>query len=90
MEWLLLTRLSGGVEDQDISDIVYTALYGGPVGSRGLVGPLNGLSLPVCPKYEVMVQGQTHGLGDLVGNHTYHVLSWKHRKNVKFTIIYTA
>lgn len=69
------------MEDQDVPDTVDAGLDGGTVRPRGLVGSLNGLSLPVGPEDEVVVQSKAHGLGHLFCDDMHHVLSCKYNRN---------
>lgn len=58
--------LPGGVEHQDVHNVVQVALDDGSVLAAGFVGALDAAPAPVCPVNVILVLGQAKGVRQIV------------------------
>lgn len=63
---LIPACLPGGVEDQDVHDIIQVALDDGSVLPAGLVGSFDAAPAPVCPVNVILVLGQAKGVRQII------------------------
>lgn len=65
----LTVRLAEGVVDVDVHGAVQRADQKGLVGSSSLVGPVDGLGLPVGPVNEILKEGERKDVRDVLAQH---------------------
>lgn len=63
------TVLAGGVEDQDVHDVLQVSLDHGTVEAAALVCPLDAAQVPVCPVDIIPVLGQTKRVWEVISHY---------------------
>lgn len=63
---LIPACLPGGVEDQDVHNVIQVALDDGSVLATGLVGSFDAAPAPVCPINVILVLGQAKGVRQII------------------------
>lgn len=58
--------LPGGVEDQDVHNVIQVPLNDGSVLAAGLVGSFDAAPAPVCPVNVILVLGQAKGVRQII------------------------
>lgn len=63
---LVPARLPGGVENQDVHNVIQVPLDDGSVLATGLVGSFDAAPAPVCPVNVILVLGQAKGVRQII------------------------